>query len=71
MSLRAELLQDIDAFLKRTGMSPTRFSERSTGDRTLMISLRAGRDLKLSTVEKIRAFMRTYVPDQEPKKKAA
>ncbi len=71
MNLRTELIKEIEAFLKKTGMTPTRFSERSTGDRTLMISLDRGRDLKLSTVEKIRAFMRNYDPAADAKKKAA
>ena len=67
MTLRAELIRDIEAFLKRTGMTPTRFSAEC-GDRTLMITLRAkNRDLKLSTVERIRAFMRDF----DAKKKAA
>lgn len=64
MDMRSELMQEINAFLKRTGMSPTSFGTESIGDRTLMISLRRGRDLKLRTVEKIRAFMQAYVPEE-------
>lgn len=57
MSTRENLLREIEEFLKQTGMSPTTFGTKAVGDRALMISLRDGRDPKLSTVDKIRSFM--------------
>ncbi len=57
MSTRDELLREIDAFLKETGMAPTIFGRDAVKDRALMISLRKGRSPTLDTVDKIRAFM--------------
>ena len=57
MSTRQKLLEEIEAFLKETGMPPTVFGEEAVGDRALMISLRKGRDLKTATADKIHKFM--------------
>jgi hypothetical protein len=57
MSTREEILAEIEQFLKETGMSATKFGDRAISDRALMFRLRGGRDLKLATVDKIRAFM--------------
>ena len=57
MSTREDLLNEIETFLKETGMSATRFGDDAMGDRPLVMRLRAGRDVKLATVDKIRAFM--------------
>ena len=56
MSTRTDLIKEIDAFLRETGMTPTRFSVL-VGDRTLMVSLRGGRDPKSGTIDKIREFI--------------
>lgn len=58
MSTRDDILAEIEKFLKETGMSATKFGEDAIKDRALMLRLRTrGRDLKLATVDKIRAFM--------------
>ena len=57
MSTREDLLNEIETFLTDTGMSATRFGDEAINDRALVMRLRAGRDLKLATVDKIRAFM--------------
>ena len=71
MSMRDDILAEIEKFLNRTGMSPTRFGEKTMNDRALVMRLRDGRDLKLSTAEKLRAFMRNYVPEDKPRQKKA
>ena len=55
--MRDEILKEIEAFLKDTGMSPTAFGEKAMRDRTLMISLRAGRNMTIRTLEKLQRFM--------------
>ena len=57
MGTRAELIKEIEAFLEETGMPPTSFGINAVGDRALMISLKAGRDPKLATADKIRNYM--------------
>lgn len=74
MSTRQELIKEIEAFLKEMGTTRTAFGEKAMGDRTLMISLHAGRDPKSSTVDKIRAYMadeRKKAAKRKPDPKAA
>lgn len=67
MDSRTTLLAEIEAFLTRTGMSPTRFGIEAIGDRALLQRLREGRDPKTVTVDKLRAYMRRM--QRNPKKK--
>ena len=52
-----ELLEEIEEFLKRTKIPPTRFGVEATGDRHLVSRLRAGRGVLLRTVHRIRQYM--------------
>jgi hypothetical protein len=55
------LLDEIDAFRSRYGMSVTAFGQKSLNDPGFIAGLRRrGRVPKLSTVDDVRAFMRTY-----------
>lgn len=60
------LLDEIEAFLEAAGMSPTAFGTQALNDPPFVAQLRAGRDVKMSTVEKVRAFMREHnlTPDE-------
>ncbi len=69
MSDREKLLEDIEAFLKRTGIGATRFGVEVNGERGLMIRLRGGSDVTLGTAEKIRRYMREN-DVARPKKRA-
>ncbi len=53
----AELLAEIEAFLRETGIAPTRFGQDAVGEKSFMIELRRGRDLRLSTVAKVKTYM--------------
>ena len=57
------LLSEITAFCKAQSLSETRFGEMVLGDKPFVSQLRSGRDLRLSTVAKVRAFMATYQAD--------
>lgn len=52
-----ELVDAIDAFLKRHDMRPSRFGRAATGEPQLIDSLRRGRSPSLDTANRIAAFM--------------
>jgi len=54
------LLSDIKAFRERTGMKEGRFGLLAVGDRKLVRQIREGRDLRLSTLQRIQNFMEEY-----------
>lgn len=56
------LLQKIEAFLERTGMSATAFGIEALNDPPFVQQMRAGRDPKLSTAQKIETFIEGYRP---------
>lgn len=59
------LLGEIDAFLAKHGLSESQFGTLATNDKNLVPDLRDGRDVRMSTAEKIRDFMADYRPDQQ------
>ena len=63
MSTRDQIAADIEAFLKRTGMPPATFGRRAMSDPMFVLELRGGkRDMRSRTVDKLRAFMKSYRP---------
>jgi hypothetical protein len=58
----AELLAQIEDFLGRVDMPPTRFGREVMADGALVQHLRAGRSLSLANAGKVIAFMRDYRP---------
>ena len=56
-NLTKEFERRVAAFLRRTDMSPSEFSERAVGDRSFLGDLRRGRSPKLATVDRVLAFM--------------
>lgn len=59
------LLAQIDDFLAKTGMKPTRFGIDTLGDGGLVRQLReGGRSLTLKSAGKVIEFMENYRPDQ-------
>lgn len=57
-----QLLEEIEAFLSKTGMNATEFGIRSKNDRALVIRLRQGKDVRSGTASELRRFMETYRP---------
>ena len=51
------------AFLRRTGMSPTRFGRRVVGDPNLIRQIERGRSPTLRTADRIPTFITHYDPD--------
>ena len=60
MSSTDILLAEIEAFIVRTGMTPTEFGVQALRDPAFMIRLRAGSDVRLRTADKVRAFMASH-----------
>lgn len=61
----AALLADVEAFLARTGMAPTRLGLDAMADGALVKGLREGRSLSLKNAEKLVTFMATYRPAEQ------
>lgn len=59
------LIDEIEAFLAQNDMSPTAFGTQALNDPPFVQQLRGGRDIKMSTAERVRAFMADFV-DTEP-----
>ena len=57
-----DLLTQIEGFIESHRLSEWQFGEQAVNDRHFVRQLRAGRDLRMSTVAKVRDFMATYSP---------
>lgn len=57
------LLDEIEAFLEAKDMSATAFGIKALNDPPFVAQLRAGRDIKMSTADRVREFMREYTAD--------
>jgi hypothetical protein len=69
-SIRDDLLCEIDAFLDRTGMEPSRLGKDAVNDPAFVHRLRAGADVRTRTVDRIRKFMAAHRPLARRKAKA-
>jgi hypothetical protein len=54
----AEVVEQIDSFLSRHDMAPSRFGRAALGEPAFVSTLRAGRTPGLGTLAKLFAFMR-------------
>ena len=70
MSTKEALLIEIEAFLKRTGIAPTRFGDESCGERSLLKRLKRGGKISTDTYDRIRAYMHAR-RHERPKHRAA
>lgn len=52
-----EFLDEVESFLREHSLSATRFGVLAAGDTKFVGTLRKGRKLRLSTVERVRAWM--------------
>jgi len=57
MTIQSELLQDIQAFVRATGIAETTFGRLAANDGKLVARLRDGKGITTRTVEKIRAYL--------------
>lgn len=71
MTEREKLLHDIEAFIARAAMSPTKFGLLAMNDPALMKRLRAGGDVRTLTAHRIRTFIKDWRPPANPKHRAS
>lgn len=62
---RDPLLNEVEAFLEHTGMTPTAFGVHALNDPTLVRELRTGRECKWSTRQKILDFIQSEMAKRE------
>lgn len=55
-----DLIQQIEEFMEANQLSEWQFGEQAVNDRHFVRQLRAGRDLRMSTVDKVRRFMEEF-----------
>ena len=58
------LLQDIEAFCAVHSLSEWQFGEMALRDKHFIRQLRAGRDVRMSTLERVKAFMAGFAPNE-------
>lgn len=51
------LLREVEKFLKRSEVAPTRFGRDAVGDPRFVFDLRKGREPRARTVARVRAFL--------------
>ena len=51
------LLREIEKFLRRKAIAPTRFGKEATGDPRFVFDLRRGREPRAETERRVRAFL--------------
>jgi hypothetical protein len=69
MTIRDTLIADIQAFLARHDMAPSRFGELAVNSKGFVQRLIDGKHAPtLTTIDKVYAFMRTFERDLERKK---
>lgn len=55
-----QLINEISTFCAVHDVKESNFGRMAVNDPAFVMTLRKGRDLRLSTVEKVRVFMREY-----------
>jgi len=55
------LLRDVEKFLKNSNTPPARFGREAMGDPRFVFDLRNGREPRLQTIKRVRAFLETAV----------
>ena len=51
------LLREVEKFLRRSDIAPTRFGREAVGDPRFVFDLRRGRDPRPQTVARVKAFL--------------
>lgn len=62
MTSEADILADIERFRAEHGVPETTFGRRAASDPNLIAGLRAGRELRRSTEQRVRNFMISFRP---------
>ena len=71
MTAREKLLAEIEAFLKRADMDHTRFGTLAMNDTAFVTKMRRGRNVRIDTAERARAYIAAWKPPKKNPKRAA
>ena len=63
---REMFLEEIEAYLKATGMPPSDFGYATSKNRSLVARIRNGQDVRGATMDRVREWMAKH-PTQRPK----
>lgn len=61
----SNLVEDIERFCSTHKMAESQFGILALNDKNLVPQLRAGRDVRMSTAERVREFIAVYRPEQD------
>lgn len=53
------LLREVEKFLRKSDVPPTRFGREAVGDPRFVFDLRNGRDPRPTTIARVRAYLET------------
>ena len=56
---RVHLLREVEKFLRRSDVPPTRFGREAVGDPRFVFDLRRGRDPRPGTIARVLAYLET------------
>lgn len=59
-TIREMFLSEVETYLARSGMGPSEFGFQTMGDPSFVPTLRAGRDPKSSTIDRVRRWMHEH-----------
>jgi predicted transcriptional regulator len=59
-SIANSFRQEVEGFLAETGMKPSNFGFAAANDPSFIARLKAGRDFKASTIDRVREYMRHH-----------
>lgn len=62
---------EIEAFIAKNGIAPTRFGKDAVGDPKFVFDLRRGREPSWRTAERVKAFMAGFCPAPTPQGEVA
>ena len=68
---REKLLDEIEAFIARHDMLPSRLGRNALNNPGFVEDIRAGKDCTTGTADRIRAYMASYRPPKKHPKRAA
>jgi hypothetical protein len=54
---QVHLLREVEKFIRRSDIAPTRFGREAVGDPRCVFDLRRGRDPRPRTIARVRAFL--------------
>ncbi|MFG1364684.1 hypothetical protein [Xanthobacter versatilis] len=57
---------EIEAFISKNGIAPTRFGKEAVGDPKFVFDLRQGREPSWRTAERVKAFMSQFGACSQP-----